>query len=68
MRRINLSTPGGNMELEVTQALEEHIAKKHSVPASAVTDSMIVRFFRDASDTAFKRAAAEYLDSDGKDT
>lgn len=68
MRRINLSTPSGNAEIEVTQALEEHIAKRHAVPVSAVTDSMIVRFFRDASDTAFKRAAAEYLDSDGKDT
>ena len=60
MRRITLSTPNGNVDLEVTQALEEHIARRHAVPTSAVTDSMILRFFRDASDTAFKRAAAEY--------
>jgi len=68
MRTISFKTKSGDVELEVTQPLIDHIARKKSLPVDAISDSMILGFFRDASDSALKKAAAEYLDSDGEDS
>lgn len=68
MRSINLSTDKGDMVLEVTDALEVHVAKRNGIPSNAVTDAMIISFFREASNVAFQKAAAEYLEADGKNT
>lgn len=68
MRTISFKTNVGNAEIEVTSALVEHISKKNCIPSDAVSDAMILSFFRDASNAAFQKAATEYLDSDGKDT
>ena len=56
------------MQLEVTNELETYIAKRNGIPDSAVTDSMIVRFFREASDLAFRKATSEYVEDNGKNT
>lgn len=68
MRSINFSTDKGDIILEVTDALEERVAKRNGLPANAVTDAMIIGFFREASNVAFQKATAEYLESDGKNT
>jgi hypothetical protein len=68
MRSINLSTPNGDMLLEITDELEKHVATRNGIPRSSVTDSMIIGFFREAADVAFQKAAAEYLESDGTNT
>lgn len=68
MRSINLQTADGDMQLEVTNELETYIAKRNGIPDSAVTDSMIVMFFREASDVAFRKATSEYIEDNGKNT
>ena len=56
------------MELQVTPALSALLAKRNGVPEDALTDGMILGFFREASDVAFQRATTEYIDTDGKTT
>lgn len=65
MRKIIHRTSLGNMEIEVADALVEHIAKRNGIPADAVSDGLILEFFREASDVAMRKAADEYIDSDG---
>jgi hypothetical protein len=68
MRSIKIQTEQGQMELQVAPALSALLAKRNGVPEDALTDGMILGFFREASDVAFQRATAEYLDTDGKTT
>ena len=68
MRNVRFSTPQGELDLEVSDALVEHVAKRNSIPRDAVSDMMLVQFFREASNVALEKAAAEYLESDGTNT
>lgn len=68
MRKISFQTHAGNMELEATDSLVHKVAVRHGIPDSAVTDFMILRFFQEASDNAFKRADQEYIESNGTNT
>lgn len=65
MRKITHRTNLGSMEVEVAPALVEHIAKRNGIPTDAVSDGLILEFFREASDVAMRKAADEYIDSDG---
>lgn len=68
MRTISFKTQSGDVNLEVAQKLVDHIASKNGIVSSAVSDSMILGFFREASDSALRKAAAEYLNPDGEDS
>ena len=68
MRSIKLESVQGQLELEVSPALTALLAKRNGIPEDALTDAMILNFFREASDVAFQRATTEYLDTDGKNT
>ena len=68
MRTIKIQTNDGQLELQVEPALAARVAKRHSIPEDAVTDAMILSFFREASNSAFSKAADEYLDTDGTHT
>jgi hypothetical protein len=67
-KTIKIQTPDGQLELEVTPALAARVASHNSITIDAVSDVMILQFFREASNTAFQKAAREYLVSDGTNT
>lgn len=67
MRKIHFNTDVGNLELEVAPALVEKVAMHNGVNSDDVTDGMILRFFQQASDTAFSKAMAGYISSDGQE-
>jgi hypothetical protein len=64
MRSIKIQSRDGQLELEITPALAARVALRNSVTEDTVTDSMILAFFREASNFAFEKAAAEYLEND----
>jgi hypothetical protein len=68
MKTIKFQTPDGQLELQVTPALAACVASRNGIPETAVTDAMILSFFREASNSAFERAVATYLENDGKNT
>lgn len=68
MRKISYQTPAGNIELEVSDVLIKHVATRNGIPSDAVSDMMLLHFFRDASDGAMARADQRYLDSNGTDS
>lgn len=68
MKTIKFQTPDGQFELEVTPALTARVALKNGISDVDVTDTMILGFFREASNSAFERAVATYLDDDGTNT
>jgi hypothetical protein len=67
MRKINFVTNVGNLELEVAPALVEKVAIHNTVNPAEVTDGMILRFFQQASDSAFSKAMSGYISSDGQE-
>jgi hypothetical protein len=67
MRKIKFSTEVGNLDLEVAPALVEKVASHNGVNPASVTDGMILRFFQQASDSAFSKAMAGYISSDGQE-
>lgn len=68
MRTIKIQTNDGQLELQVTPALAARVASRNGITESAVSDSMILSFFREASNSAFSKVADEYLDIDGTHT
>lgn len=68
MRNITFKTPEGDLSIEVADALVNRVATINCVPSDAVSDRMILGFFREASDVALRKALDEYLDSDGSAT
>ncbi len=58
----------GDIEIEVSDQLVEIVAQRVGVAPSSVSNEMIFGFFKEASNVALDRAAAEYVTPDGKDT
>ena len=68
MRKISYQTVAGNIDLEVSEVLVKHVATRNGIPVDAVSDMMLLHFFREASDGAMERADQRYLDNDGTDS
>lgn len=68
MRNVTFKTPEGDLSIEVTDALVKRVATINGIPSDAVSDRMILGFFREASDVALRKALDEYLDSNGSAT
>ena len=68
MRKISYQTREGNIEIEIAEELVRRVATRNGIPPSAVSDMMILNFFREASDNALARADQGYLNHNGTDT
>jgi len=68
MRNISFQTDAGKIDLEASDLLVRRVASRYAIPESSVTDVMILRFFQEVSDFAFKRADHEYIESNGTNT
>jgi hypothetical protein len=68
MRKITRQSTAGDIEIEISDQLIEIIARRSGIDADSVSSEMLFGFFKEASNIALDRAAAEYVTSDGKDT
>lgn len=68
MRKITRQSPAGDIEIEVSDQLVEIIAQRIGITPDSVSNEMLFGFFKEASNVALDRAAAEYVTPDGKDT
>lgn len=68
MRKIQRSNSVGNLEIDVSPELVNHVARTAGIDAADVTDDAILRFFNLVASSAFDRASAEYVADNDKDT